>query len=291
MSETLTEVDPTLARRDVPENPRLKAIHTDVVSALREILVQHNVTQQELMQALFWFSGLDRMFQVGIALAYLESTVLHNSVKGKGGTVPAVQGPYHRDDHLELSRPYKMPMREDEPGTSFFLKIQFRDIDGNLLSGVRVDMWHSSNDGLYSGFGGPVEAPNLRGIMESNDEGRIEVGTIKPVPYLALPPGTPASNYLYMVGDHPWRPAHFHFKIAKDGFEPLISQIYFSGDPIIEGPGDVADIITDEQIIQTSEGSDPEIAQAYGLRTPYQIGEYVFTLRRAISSSSPAALN
>jgi catechol 1,2-dioxygenase len=30
------------------------------------------------------------------------------------------------------------------------------------------------------------------------------------------------------MGHHPWRPGHIHFMITKDGYRPLISQIFDS---------------------------------------------------------------
>lgn len=33
---------------------------------------------------------------------------------------------------------------------------------------------------------------------------------------------------------HPWRPAHMHFLVTADGFEPVTTHIFVAGDPFLE---------------------------------------------------------
>ena len=37
-----------------------------------------------------------------------------------------------------------------------------------------------------------------------------------------------------MVGQHPWRPAHIHFKVDAPGHAPLITQVFFPDDPYLD---------------------------------------------------------
>ena len=281
MSATQTRDDEKYARPNIDLDPRLADVQRNIVSVLKGQMIANNITHDELMKALLWLTNLKPRELMGLCLVYLESTVIHHEDRDKPGTVKAVAGPYHLDDHPELEHPYRMPQRPEEPGVPFFLRLRIVDPDGNPISGAKVDCWHSSDDGSYSGFTGGAEPPNLRGIMYSDENGEIDVATIRPVPYLAMPPGHPLYEFFYRVGDHPWRPAHFHFKIHADDYESLIAQIYFEGDPILEGQGDPADSALQSQFIQIREDNDPKVAATFNLRTPYQTGQYTFVLRPA----------
>jgi catechol 1,2-dioxygenase len=41
-------------------------------------------------------------------------------------------------------------------------------------------------------------------------------------------------RYLEAMGQHPWRPAHIHFKVSAEGHRPLVTQVFFPGDPYLE---------------------------------------------------------
>jgi hydroxyquinol 1,2-dioxygenase len=36
------------------------------------------------------------------------------------------------------------------------------------------------------------------------------------------------------LGRHPWRPAHLHFMITAEGYEPLITHVFRNGDPYLD---------------------------------------------------------
>ena len=44
----------------------------------------------------------------------------------------------------------------------------------------------------------------------------------------------PVGRYLEAVGQHPWRPAHIHFKVTAPGHRKLVTQVFFPGDPYLE---------------------------------------------------------
>ena len=54
-----------------------------------------------------------------------------------------------------------------------------------------------------------------------------------PKPY-TVPTEGPVGRYLEAVGQHPWRPAHIHFKVDAPGHAPLITQVFFPDDPYLE---------------------------------------------------------
>src|SRR3546814_4055060 len=70
-----------------------------------------------------------------------------------------------------------------------------------------------------------------------------------PVPY-QIPYEGPTGRRLGHLGSHTWRPAHVHFKVRKDGFEPLTTQYYFEGGKWVDDDcchGVTPDLITPER--------------------------------------------
>ena len=143
--------------------------------------------------------------------------------------------------------------------------------DGTPLAGAVVDMWQSTSDGMYSFF--TPQLPGLfllRGRLRTGAAGEFDVRTIRPVPY-QIPREGPVGDLLENVlGRHSWRPAHLHFKIDADGYQPLTTQLYFAGDPYLDS--DTAGAVKDSLVI--------DLTKADGDGTSYR-GEYVFRLAPA----------
>ncbi len=82
---------------------------------------------------------------------------------------------------------------------------------------AKVELWHCDAKGVYDNS---LKGFKYRGTGFTNDNGEYFFDTILPVPYDA--------------GGGEIRPAHFHMMISAKGYQPLITQIYFSGDRQIE---------------------------------------------------------
>jgi len=80
---------------------------------------------------------------------------------------------------------------------------------------AKIELWHCSSTGVYDNTSNEYR---YRGTAYSNDEGHYSFNTVLPVPYEA-------------GGGR--RPAHFHLMITAEGYQPLITQLYFSGDTYI----------------------------------------------------------
>ena len=78
-------------------------------------------------------------------------------------------------------------------------------------------MWHCDAKGIYDNTS---KEYRYRGITYSNEKGFYSFHTIFPVPYKA--------------GGTLTRPAHFHLMITADGYQPLVTQLYFNGDAHIK---------------------------------------------------------
>jgi catechol 1,2-dioxygenase len=120
--------------------------------------------------------------------------------------------------------------------------------DGKPVTDALVDVWHSTNDGIYSFFNPAVpDEYLLRARIPAERNGTVGFESIMPVPY-EIPKDGP-TGYLMndVLGRHSWRPAHLHFKITADGFRPLITQLYFRNDPYLDS--DSCDAVKDSLIL------------------------------------------
>ncbi len=263
-------------------NERVAQVGPDILNAIDEQLVKHQVTHGEYRAAWKWLMGLAAAGEVPLFLdVFFESTVERITYDGKPGSQGTVEGPYRIDDTPELTeRPYVLPMRPDEPGDPMVFSGRVRDLDGAPLPGVTVDMWQAGNDGTYSGFVGDAPRTNLRGRMLTDENGKFTVRTIRPAPY-QIPNSGPTGEFLDMIGRHSWRPAHFHFVLDAPGHEELTTQLYFRGGEWLDGEGDVVDGVKDSLLIDVEPGADPELAAEFGLAGPYHMAEYTFVLRPA----------
>ena len=78
---------------------------------------------------------------------------------------------------------------------------------------AKVELWHCDEEGVYDNA---TAAFNYRGTVYTDSEGNYSFQTIIPVPYDA--------------GGGLIRPAHFHMMLTAEGYQSLVTQLYFTGD-------------------------------------------------------------
>ena len=88
-----------------------------------------------------------------------------------------------------------------------------------VLKDCLIEIWHCNASGEYDNNSKKYQQ---RASWISDKDGHYFFDTIMPGKY--------KNGRLY-------RPSHIHFRVSKEGYKELISQIYFAGDPhIIEDP-------------------------------------------------------
>jgi len=103
-----------------------------------------------------------------------------------------------------------------------------------------------------------------------------------PKPY-TVPTDGPVGRMLEATGQHPWRPAHIHFKVEAEGHEPLITQVFFPDDPYLDN--DTIGAVKSALVRPlTRHGSEEELTQR-GLDVPFYTCEFDITLEPAISAA------
>ncbi len=104
---------------------------------------------------------------------------------------------------------------ENEPGTRLY-------ISGSVLSNdcmtpvpdAMIEVWQANDAAVYD----TSQNFNLRGTMYSDANGQYSFETIMPGAYL---------------NGSQFRPKHIHYRVTREGFPSLITQLYFEGDPFI----------------------------------------------------------
>ena len=138
-----------------------------------------------------------------------------------------VLGPFYRENPPVLPKGASTVQKEYDEQETVLFEGYVRDADGNPLEGVTMDVWEDAPNGLYENHDPDQPEFNLRGRFETDDKGHYAFRALRPVDY-PIPDNETAGELLRFMGHHPMRPGHMHFIVSKEGFRPLISQIYDS---------------------------------------------------------------
>jgi protocatechuate 3,4-dioxygenase beta subunit len=221
------------------QTERLAAVVPDVLAAIHEVLERHQVTEEE------WFGALAFLTEVGKADEFvLLSDVTRTSVlidalshseDEAGATASDVEGPMRLPDAPWREKPAKIyseyeGMGDDDP---LFVRGKVTSTDGSPLPEAVLDIWQTGPSGGYDLWDERQPEFNFRGRIRVEDDGAYEFQTMLPKPY-TVPTVGPVGRYLEAMGQHPWRPAHIHFKVTAPGHRTLVTQVFFPDDPYLE---------------------------------------------------------
>ena len=102
-----------------------------------------------------------------------------NNRKPEGASESTVLGPFHVADAPEL--PMKANIRLDEKGTPLRVHRRILDTDGNPISGAKIDVWQTNDDGFYDVQQTGIQPDfNLRGVLRTGDDGAYHFRGVKP---------------------------------------------------------------------------------------------------------------
>ena len=93
-----------------------------------------------------------------------------------------------------------------------------RGSQGRPIDGAEVDVWHASPVGFYESQDRTQADMNLRGKLTTDAEGRFSFRSVKMVGY-PIPTDGVVGRLLKAQNRHPFRPAHLHALIFKEGFK------------------------------------------------------------------------
>lgn len=244
---------------DTPKE-RVSAMATELLASVASIIHKHNLTYDEYNALKAWLIkvGADGEWPLFLDVWVEHDVEVVNSShrKGNKGTI---EGPYYVPDSPERGSHGTIPMRDNEQGTTLVWNGTITSTDGTPLAG-KIELWHADSDGLYSRYAPGLPEWNLRGSFSTGADGKFQITTIRPAPYM-IPTDGACGQLISAAGWHAWRPAHLHVKVSAPGHELLTAQLYFPGDPHNED--DIASAVKPELMLDPQENPDGTVKVEY----------------------------
>ena len=102
-----------------------------------------------------------------------------------------------------------------DPGMPLVVTGQVFSSRGGLIPSAIVEIWQTNHEGLYD-----LDGYHYRTKLTTPADGRYEFSSVMP-------------------GHYPARVCqHIHYAVTAPGYRPLVTQLYFSTDPVFEGDPD-----------------------------------------------------
>lgn len=224
------------ARMGAVADARLVQVMASLVSHLHAFVKDVGLTQAEWEAAIGFLTKTGQICDGNRQEFILLSDVLGvsmlvdaiNNRRPTGATENTVLGPFHVDGVPEY--PMGASITKEGGRETCLFEGTVTDLEGTPLSGVRIDVWSDNEDGFYDVQQPGVQpAHNNRGVFVTGADGRYWFQGIKPVSY-PIPDDGPVGQLLARLGRHPYRPAHMHFIVTAEGYEPVITHTFVAGD-------------------------------------------------------------
>jgi protocatechuate 3,4-dioxygenase beta subunit len=218
-------------------NERLADVVQDALNALHEVLERHRVTEEEWHAALAFLTEVGRADEFILLSDVTRTSVLIDALSHggdeSGATASDVEGPMYT-----VEPPFRKKIYEEYDGISpdddvLFVRGSVTSTSGDPLPEAIIDVWQTGPSGGYDVWDERQPEGNFRGRIRPEADGSYEFQTMLPKPY-TVPTEGPVGRYLEAVDQHPWRPAHIHFKVTAPGHKTLITQVFFPDDPYLE---------------------------------------------------------
>lgn len=218
------------------DDPRTKEILQALIRHLHGFAQEVRLTEKEFNTAIDLVAALGRL-----------TTESHNEVRliagslglstlvclmNNGGTSANLLGPFWRKGAPFVENGGSI-VRSPTPGAPMFFTGRVVDTEGKPIADADVDVWHASTEGLYENQDPSQAEWNLRGCLRTDERGIFAYRTIKPAGY-PVPAGGPTEQLLAVQHRHPYRPAHLHALIYKQGYKTIACQVYSEDDPVLE---------------------------------------------------------
>lgn len=266
---------------------RLQKVLPDALAALHGVIEKHRVTEEEWAAVLSFLTAVGRQDEFVLLSDVTKTSVLVDAIshEGESGVTPSdVEGPLYREDPPWREKPVKI--YEDyegaENGEVLFVRGRVTSAGGAPVSGAVLDVWQTGPDGGYDLWDERQPDYNFRGRFGVGEDGAYEFQTMVPRPY-TIPTDGPVGRLLEAIGQHPWRPAHIHFKVEAEGHEPLITQVFFPDDPYLDD--DTIGAVKSALVRPLTRHESEEDLARRGLDAPFYTCQFDITLKPAMSAA------
>jgi catechol 1,2-dioxygenase len=289
LRRSTTEDDITaavLARFSATSDPRLRQIMLSLIKHLHEFVKEVELSEAEWFQAIEILTEAGKMcsdkrqefilFSDTLGVSMVVDMIDHR--KPEGATESTVFGPFHRLGAPEMPPGGNIAHR-DTVGIPTLVSGRVLDLGGQPIANAELDVWQAQTNGLYDSQDQNPNELHMRGKFRTDGEGRYLLRTVVPVNY-PIPSDGPVGAMLKATGRHPWRPAHIHFVVTADGYDPVTTHIFDRTDPYLES--DAVFAVKDSLICDfTRHDSPTPEAVNRGIIGPVCTAEFDFVLTPA----------
>ena len=267
------------------KNERVRTVMDVIIRKLHEAVKEIEPTQKEWFEAIQFLTRVGHMCDEWRQEFILLSDVLGvsmlvdaiNNRKPSGASESTVLGPFHVAGAPEL--PMGTNICLDQKGEDMVIHGHVRDVEGKPIAGATLDVWQANDEGFYDVQQKGIQPDfNLRGLFRTGPDGSYWFRAVKPK-YYPIPHDGPVGQLLGELGRHPNRPAHLHFILKADGYQPLITHIFDPDDPYISS--DAVFGVKKSLLAGFKRRNEPERARKLGFAGEFWEIEYNFVLAPA----------
>lgn len=238
--DEFTVTDEALAQMAGTENARLKLVMEAAVRHLHAFAREVGLTPEE------WLAGIQFMTAVGQACTPLRQefilladvlglsavvNALHDKKARELGSQSSLLGPFFREGAPEL--PAGAQIVETPTAPQIVVYGQVTDNDGTPVPDALIQIWQTSERGLYDMQERNGETMDMRGNFRTDANGGYHFRTVRPLGY-SIPMDGPVGELVMRQKRHGFRPSHIHCLIGADGHRELVTALYFGDDPNID---------------------------------------------------------
>lgn len=270
------------ARAGPGADPRLREVIAIMVRHLHAAVKEAQLTSEE------WNAAIQFLTETGqICSDWRQEFILLSDVLGvsmlvdsinhqrpAGSTENTVLGPFYLPDAPRYPNGANICL--DGKGEDLAVSGRVLGIDGIPVAGATVDVWATNDDGFYDVQQKGVQPDfNLRGVFETDVEGRYWFRSVKPR-YYPIPDDGPVGKLLAQLDRPVNRPAHLHFIVSAPGYDTVVTHIFSPDCPYLRGDavfgvkrGLIADFVRTDS---------PDLAAELGFANPYWAVNWDFVL-------------
>ena len=237
-----TITDEALRRVENTEDPRLHEIISGLIRHLHEFAREVKLTEEEWLEGIKFLtrtgqisdSVRQEMILLSDTLGLSQLVVAQSHSRSAEATEQTVFGPFHVEG-APIHPAHGADIARGATGEPLWVAARAVDADGKAVAGAVVDVWQADAAGFYDvqEEHWQIGDARLRAVFETDGDGQFSFRSIMPVGY-PIPSDGPVGEMMCATNRHSMRPAHIHFMIRKDGFDPLVTHVFADGDQYLD---------------------------------------------------------
>ena len=255
------------------EDPRFRQIITSLIKHVHGFVKDVELTEEEWFKAIMFLTRTgqtcdDKRQEFILLSDVLGVSMLVDSInhpKSGKGTESTVLGPFYVSGAPEYETGASI-VKQQYADELTLVQGKVTDPDGAPIAGAKLDVWQTAANGYYDVQDPAMPENNMRGIFTTDAEGNYTFVTEKPLSY-SVPTDGPVGDLLRTSSRHGMRPAHIHFVVSADGYEPLTTHVFSDGDEYLDS--DAVFATKSSLIGYYTESDDAETAARYNIPVPF----------------------